>query len=277
LHIINKRALQIRKRAVNLLRKMHYVNALQIRERALQIRKRALQIRERALTLLRQIYNVSALHMHKRAVQFRERAVQFRERALQLRDRALTPRDAAPTHRNTLQLTATHCKSLQLTATHCSSRCTPLTPWRWQAWRTRHDPRPRWRSTRALVYILHHTATHCNTLQHTATHCNTLQRTATHCYTHCNSHCTPSTPWRWQARRTRRDPRSSRSRQQRRRMPPVPQLGCPGDYGGDASGARSGRAVPLTRSQVLRWRTNSALNSRALLLSRMLSPCMSIL
>jgi len=28
------------------------------------------------------------------------------------------------------------------------------------------------------VQLLHHTATHCNTLQHTATHCNTLQHTA---------------------------------------------------------------------------------------------------
>jgi len=27
--------------------------------------------------------------------------------------------------------------------------------------------------------LIHHTATHCNTLQHTATHCNTLQHTAT--------------------------------------------------------------------------------------------------
>jgi len=25
------------------------------------------------------------------------------------------------------------------------------------------------------LYVLQHTATHCNTLQHTATHCNTLQ------------------------------------------------------------------------------------------------------
>jgi len=29
------------------------------------------------------------------------------------------------------------------------------------------------------LYVLQHTATHCNTLQHTATHCNTLQHTAT--------------------------------------------------------------------------------------------------
>jgi len=33
------------------------------------------------------------------------------------------------------------------------------------------------------MYVLQHTATHCNTLQHTATRCNTLQHTATHCNT----------------------------------------------------------------------------------------------
>ena len=197
-------------------------------------------------------------------------------------------------HCNTLQRTATHCNALQRTATHCNTlqhtakRCNTLQ-------HTHHllkPPASTARSHRHKMYncllvpsastathcnILQHTAAHCNALQNTATHCKTLQNTAKHCYTHCNSHCTPSTPWRWQARRTRRDPRSPRSRRQRRTTPPVPQLGCPGDCGGDANGAQSGRAVPLTRSQVLSWRTNSALNSRVLLLSRMLSPCMSIL
>jgi len=54
-----------------------------------------------------------------------------------------------------------HCNKLPNTAKHCN---------------TTHIRQPRQKAT----IIMHHTATHCNTLQHTATHCNTLKGTATH-------------------------------------------------------------------------------------------------
>ena len=38
----------------------------------------------------------------------------------------------------------------------------------------------------SVIFEVHITATHCNTLQHTATHCNTLQHTATHCNKKCD-------------------------------------------------------------------------------------------
>jgi len=82
------------------------------------------------------------------------------------------------THCNTLQHTATHCKILQpcakrYMATHYNSLqlCRTWTP---------HTLQHTDRSMHAMLIILQHTATHCNTLQHTATHCNTLQHTATH-------------------------------------------------------------------------------------------------